>query len=72
MTALTTLRDARMAAGMSQQELATRCRMSISTISKLERGETDILKLTVGNLLIIAEVLQVDPMAIVGDRRKHI
>lgn len=67
---LTTLREARHKAGLSQQELAAKCGMSYAQISKLERGVLDILNSTVGNLWAMAEALGVEPEDLVGDRRK--
>lgn len=46
----------RRARGISQADMARRCRVSVSTISKLERGDTSI---SVNTLLKVASVLGV-------------
>ena len=69
---LTALREARQAAGMSQQELALRCGMSYAQVSKLERGVLDVLNIRVGNLWALADALDVDPAVLVGSRRKTV
>lgn len=69
---LTVLREARKAAGLSQQQLGTRCGMTYAQISNLERGALDILNIRVGTLWALAEALEIDPAVLVGDRRKTV
>jgi transcriptional regulator with XRE-family HTH domain len=52
------VRDARLAAGMTQEDLAARCGLHRTYVGAVERGENNI---TVANLVEIATALGVEP-----------
>lgn len=52
------LKDVRISRNMSQSELAYKCDMEISQISRMERG---ILNTSISNLYIIAKALNIQP-----------
>jgi transcriptional regulator with XRE-family HTH domain len=58
------LRDLRLRAVMSQEELARRSGVARDTISKLETGKRGAYPSTVRKL---AEVLEVEPQALIGE-----
>ena len=55
------IRDARIAAGMTQKDLAKASGVNSRQIQRLELGEADAGNLTAKNLLAIADALGVDP-----------
>lgn len=55
------LRDARITAGLTQQELANLSGVNIRQIRRVEIGEAEAGNLTAKNLLAIADALCVDP-----------
>lgn len=57
----TRIRDARRVAGLSQAELASRCRVAAGTISRIERGAFEP---SLSTLVAIAEVLGISPSEI--------
>jgi DNA-binding XRE family transcriptional regulator len=52
-----TIRLARLAKGLTQQELADASEMNIRQIQKLETGETSIKKMTLANALLLTKAL---------------
>lgn len=56
----TTVRDARRAAGMTQQQLAEKIGKNYRWIQKLESGEAKLENTTVKNALLLAGALNVD------------
>lgn len=54
------IRDARITAGMTQQELAKLSGVNVRQIQRVELGEADAGNLTAKNLLAIADALGVD------------
>jgi transcriptional regulator with XRE-family HTH domain len=58
------LRDLRVAAGLSPDEFASKCRMSPSTISKTELGRSEP---RLALILILCNGLDVSPDALIGD-----
>lgn len=57
----TTLRDARVSAGLTQQQLADASGVNIRQIQRVELGSSDAGNLTARNLLAIADALGIDP-----------
>lgn len=55
------LRDARIAAGITQKQLADASGVNVRQIQRVEIGESDAGNLTARNLLAIADALGVDP-----------
>lgn len=55
------IRDARIAAGMTQQELAKASGVNSRQIQRVELGEAEAGNLTAKNLLSIADALGIDP-----------
>lgn len=55
------LRDARISAGLSQQQLADLSGVNVRQIQRVELGESEAGNLTAKNLLSIADALVVDP-----------
>ena len=55
------LRDARIASGLTQQQLAKLSGVNSRQIQRVELGEAEAGNLTAKNLLSIADVLHVDP-----------
>lgn len=56
-----TIKEARKAARMTQQQLADESGVNIRQIQRLESGESLAGNLTAKNLIAIADVLGVDP-----------
>lgn len=56
-----TIRDARISAGLTQNQLATKTGLNRSQIQKLESGDIKIENITARNLFAIADALGVDP-----------
>ena len=52
------LKDIRVSKNMSQSDLAYKCNMEISQISRMERG---ILNTSISNLYLIAKALNINP-----------
>ena len=61
------LRDARVSAGLSQQQLADLSGVNVRQIQRVELGESDAGNLTAKNLLSIADALGVDPRELIAD-----
>jgi DNA-binding Xre family transcriptional regulator len=57
----TSLKDFRLAAGLTQKQLADASGQNLRQIQKLESGEAKIENITAKNLLAIADALNVDP-----------
>lgn len=55
------IKACRMAAGLTQQQLADRSGVNIRQIQRVEFGTSDAGNLTARNLLAIADALNVDP-----------
>jgi DNA-binding XRE family transcriptional regulator len=51
------IRELRLERGMTQSKLANKIETSSQNISHIERGDVDILKMTVGTALKIAQAL---------------
>lgn len=62
---LTKLEWYRRGAGLSQQELATKSSVHVRQIQRVELGESEAGNLTAKNLLALADVLGVDPHALI-------
>lgn len=58
------LRDARIAAGLTQKQLADLSGVNVRQIQRVEIGEAEAGNLTAKNLLAIADALGVDPHAL--------
>jgi transcriptional regulator with XRE-family HTH domain len=58
------LRDLRVAAGLSTDDLACRCRVSAATVSKNERGRSEP---RLSLILILCDGLDVSPGALIGE-----
>lgn len=52
------LQQARLAKGLTREELSKLSGVSTRTIDKYENGEINILKAAVGNMVAIADVLE--------------
>jgi len=52
------LKDVRVSKNMSQSDLAYKCNLEISQISRMERG---ILNTSISNLYLIAKALNINP-----------
>ena len=63
------LRTARLAAGLTQQQLAKLSGVNPRQIQRVELGESDAGNLTARNLLAIADALGVDPRELIADER---
>lgn len=61
------LRAARIASGLTQQQLANLSGVNVRQIQRVELGEAEAGNLTAKNLLSIADVLHVDPRELVSD-----
>ena len=59
------LRDARIAAGLTQQQLAELSGVNVRQIRRVEIGEAEAGNLTAKNLLSLADALSVDPHSII-------
>ena len=59
------LRDARLAAGLTQQQLAKLSGVNSRQIQKVEAGEIKAGNMTASNLLAIADALGVDPRELI-------
>ena len=60
------LRDARIAAGLTQQQLANKSGVNVRQIQRVEIGESEAGNLTARNLLAIADALGVEPRILIG------
>jgi len=60
-----TIKDARKAARMTQQQLADESGVNIRQIQRLESGESLAGNLTAKNLISIADALGVDPHSLI-------
>lgn len=56
-----TVKDLRIKAGMTQQQLADAIGINIRQIRKIESGEIEMENITAKNFLALAKVLQIDP-----------
>lgn len=63
------LRDARIAAGLTQQQLAKLSGVNSRQIQRVELGEAEAGNLTAKNLLAIADALGVYPRELIADER---
>lgn len=63
------LRDARIAAGLTQQQLANLSGVNVRQIQRVELGEAEAGNLTAKNLLSIADALGVDPRGLIAGER---
>ena len=61
-----TVRRLRLAAGLTQEQLGERCRMDLSAVSRLERGERNP---RLDTLVRLARALDVPPAALLEDVR---
>lgn len=61
------LRDARIAAGLTQKQLADLSGVNVRQIQRVEIGESEAGNLTAKNLLSIADALSVDPRELIAD-----
>lgn len=61
------LRDARLAAGLTQKQLAKLSGVNSRQIQKVEAGEIKAGNMTASNLLAIADALGVDPRRLISD-----
>jgi transcriptional regulator with XRE-family HTH domain len=61
-----TVRRLRLAAGLTQEQLGARCKMDLSAVSRLERGERNP---RLDTLVRLAEALDVPPAALLEDVR---
>lgn len=59
------LRDARIAAGLTQQQLAELSGVNVRQIRRVEIGEAEAGNLTAKNLLSLSDALSVDPHSII-------
>lgn len=59
------LRDARLAAGLTQQQLAKLSGVNSRQIQKVEAGDIKAGNMTASNLLAIADALGVDPRSLI-------
>lgn len=59
------LRDARIAAGLTQQQLADLSGVNVRQIRRVEIGEAEAGNLTAKNLLSLSDALSVDPHSII-------
>lgn len=59
------LREARLAANLTQTQLADLCDMNISQVQKLESGECQIKNIAAKNLIALADALDLDPRALI-------
>lgn len=59
------IKDYRLAAGLTQQQLADRSGVNIRQIQRMEFGTSDAGNLTARNLLAIADALGVDPHSLI-------
>ena len=57
--------DARMSAGLTQQQLADKAGVGLRLIQKVEGGEAKAANLTARNLLAIADALGADPRRLI-------
>lgn len=62
---LTGLKELRLAAGLTQQQLAAESGVNIRQIQRVESGSSDAGNLTARNLLAIADALGVDPHSLI-------
>lgn len=62
---MTTIRDARLAAGLTQKQLAEAAGVNIRLVQKVEGGEAATGNLTAKNLLALADALGVDPRELI-------
>lgn len=62
---VTTIRDARLAAGLTQKQLAEAAGVNIRLVQKVEGGEAATGNLTAKNLLALADALGVDPRELI-------
>lgn len=60
------LRDARIAAGITQKQLADASGVNVRQIQRVEIGESEAGNLTAKNLLAIADALGVEPRTLIG------
>ena len=61
------LRAARLAAGLTQKQLAEASGVNQRQIQKVEAGEIKACNMTASNLLAIADALGVDPRRLISD-----
>lgn len=59
------LRVARVAAGLTQKQLADAAGVNIRLVQKVEGGEVETGNLTAKNLLALADALGVDPRSLI-------
>ena len=61
------LRAARIASGLSQQQLSDLSGVNVRQLQRVELGESEAGNLTAKNLLSIADALGVDPRELIAD-----
>lgn len=59
------IREARLAAGLTQKQLAAAAGVNIRLVQKVENGEAKAANLTAKNLLALADALGVDPRELI-------
>ncbi len=59
------LKSARMAAGLTQQQLADASGVNIRQIRRVELGTSEAGNMSARNLLSIADILEVDPRKLI-------
>lgn len=59
------LKSARMAAGLTQQQLADASGVNIRQIRRVELGTSEAGNMSARNLLSIADILEVDPRELI-------
>lgn len=65
-----TIRDARLAAGMTQRQLAEASQINVRQIQKIESGEIRTENLTLGNVLRLSAALGVMPEQLIATEGK--
>lgn len=61
------LKSLRIAAGMTQEQLALAANINLSTLQKIERGFTDLEGIRLGNALKLAQALGITVEDLVKD-----
>ena len=63
----TKLKEARLAARLTQEELSEKSGVPLTTIQKLESGEQDLLKTRIDTVLVLTKALGISIAELVGD-----